>query len=154
MCNEDETIWLTYNGEIYNFRELRRDLAAKGHVFSSGSDTEVIIHGYEEYGEGLFNKLNGMFAFGLWDGVKKTLYLVRDRYGQKPLYYMLLPGGTAFASELKSLTEHSDFNGEIDIQSLSRYLLYEYIPAPHSIFAGVKKLLPGSLLKWKDWEKY
>jgi asparagine synthase (glutamine-hydrolysing) len=150
MCNEDGTVWITYNGEIYNFRELRSDLVGKGHVFSSGSDTEVIIHGYEEYGEGLFNKLNGMFAFGLWDDRKQVLYLVRDRYGQKPLYYWDSPKSIVFASELKSLIRHPALQKEIDIYSLSRYLLYEYVPAPHSIFKGVKKVLPGHFLKWQD----
>jgi len=150
MCNEDETTWLTYNGEIYNFRELRSDLVGKGHVFSSGSDTEVIIHGYEEYREEIFSKLNGMFAFGLWDSQKQVLYLVRDRYGQKPLYYWYSPIGIVFASELKSLIRHPALQKEIDIYSLSRYLLYEYVPAPHSIFKGVKKVLPGHFLKWQD----
>ena len=149
MCNEDKTIWLTYNGEIYNFRELKRDLVGKGHVFLSNSDTEVIIHGYEQYGEDIFNKLNGMFAFGLWDDRKQVLYLVRDRYGQKPLYYWHSARGIVFASELKSLIRHPDLKKEIDIHSLSRYLLYEYVPAPHSIFKGVKKVLPGHFLKWK-----
>ena len=150
MANEDGTAWITYNGEIYNFRELRRDLIAQGHVFSSNSDTEVIIHGYEQYGEKIFNKLNGMFAFGLWDSRKQVLYLVRDRYGQKPLYYWDSPAGIIFASELKSLIKHPGLKKEIDIHSLSRYLSYEYVPAPHSIFKDVRKLLPGHFLKWKD----
>lgn len=150
MANEDETVWITYNGEIYNFRELKRDLIARGHLFSSDSDTEVIIHGYEQYGEKIFNKLNGMFAFGLWDDRQQLLYLVRDRYGQKPLYYWHSPAGMVFASELKSLIKHLGFKKEIDIHSLSRYLSYEYVPAPHSIFKAVKKLLPGHFLKWQD----
>lgn len=148
MTNEDETIWITYNGEIYNFKELKSDLVRQGHVFRSDSDTEVIVHGYEEFGEGVFEKLNGMFAFGLWDNRKKSLYLVRDRYGQKPLYYWHSPAGIAFASELKSLIKHPGLNREIDVYSLSRYLSYEYVPAPHSIFKDVNKLLPGHYLKW------
>lgn len=148
MANEDETIWVTYNGEIYNFKELKNDLVRQGHVFRSDSDTEVIVHGYEEFGESVFNKLNGMFAFGLWDNRKQILYLVRDRYGQKPLYYWHSAKGIAFASELKSLIKHPDLNKEIDIYNLSRYLSYEYVPAPHSIFKDVNKLLPGHYLKW------
>ena len=148
MTNEDETIWITYNGEIYNFKELKSDLIRHGHVFRSESDTEVIVHGYEEFGESVFKKLNGMFAFGLWDNRKQVLYLVRDRYGQKPLYYWHSSKGIAFASELKSLIKHPGLNKEIDIYSLSRYLSYEYVPAPHSIFKDVNKLLPGHYLKW------
>ncbi|MFQ5714608.1 MAG: asparagine synthase (glutamine-hydrolyzing) [Candidatus Scalinduaceae bacterium] len=149
MTNEDETIWITYNGEIYNFKELRRVLARQGHVFRSDSDTEVIVHGYEEYGESIFNKLNGMFAFGLWDNRRQVLFLVRDRYGQKPLYYWHSLTGIVFASELKSLIKHPGLKKEIDIYNLSRYLSYEYVPAPHSIFKDVKKLLPGHYLRWK-----
>jgi len=152
MTNEDETIWVTYNGEIYNFKDLKRDLAARGHIFSSNSDTEVIIHGYEQYGEEIFNKFNGMFAIGLWDERNQTLFLVRDRYGQKPLFYWYASDNIVFASELKALMKHSDFRKEIDVYSLSRYLAYEYVPAPHTIFKGVKKLPPGHYLKWKDGE--
>ena len=150
MTNEDETIWITFNGEIYNFKELRIDLIRQGHVFKSNSDTEVIVHGYEEYGEGIFNKLNGMFAFGLWDNTNQALYLVRDRYGQKPLYYCHSQAGIVFASEIKSLLKHPDINSEIDIHNLSRYLSYEYIPAPHSILKDINKLLPGHYLKWDN----
>lgn len=152
MTNEDDTIWITYNGEIYNFKELKSDLVRQGHIFRSDSDTEVIVHGYEEYGESVFNKLNGMFAFGLWDNRKNSLYLVRDRYGQKPLYYWHSSKSIAFASELKSLIKHPGVSKEIDIYSLSRYLSYEYVPAPHSIFEDVNKLLPGHFLKWTDGE--
>ncbi len=152
MSNEDETIWITYNGEVYNFKELKNILVRQGHIFRSDSDTEVIVHGYEEYGDGIFNKLNGMFAFGLWDSRNQTLFLVRDRYGQKPLYYWHSPTGIVFASELKSLIRYPGLKKEIDIHSLSRYLSYEYVPAPHSIFKDVKKLLPGKYLRWKDRE--
>ncbi len=154
MTNEDETIWITFNGEIYNFKELRNDVVKLGHVFKSESDTEVILHGYEEYGESIFNKLNGMFAFGLWDNLNQVLYLVRDRYGQKPLYYWDSQAGIVFASELQSLIKHPDLNKEIDIYNLSRYLSYEYVPAPHSIFKDVNKLLPGHYLKWNGRNTY
>ncbi|GAX60368.1 asparagine synthetase [Candidatus Scalindua japonica] len=149
MANENETVWISYNGEIYNYRELKNDLIPHGHVFRSNSDTEVIIHGYEQYGEEIFNKLNGMFALGLWDAKREVLYLVRDRYGQKPLYYWHTSTDIAFSSELKSLTKYPYIKKEIDIHSLSRYLSYEYIPAPHSIIKDVKKLLPGHFLRWE-----
>jgi len=152
MANEKETIWITYNGEIYNYPDLRKDLINKGHVFSSNTDTEVIIHGYEQYGEDIFKRLNGMFSFGLWDDSIKSLYLVRDRYGQKPLYYYHSGKHILFASELKSLLKHPLIKREIDINNLSRYLAFEYVPAPYSIIKGVNKLLPGHFLKWKDGE--
>ncbi len=150
MTNEDETVWITFNGEIYNFKELRTGLIRQGHIFKSNSDTEVIVHGYEEYGEGIFNKLNGMFAFGLWDNTNQALYLVRDRYGQKPLYYCHSQAGIVFGSEIKSLLKHPDTGSKIDIHNLSRYLSYEYVPAPNTIINGLNKLLPGHYLKWSN----
>src|SRR5262249_28163700 len=103
MCNEDKTVWLVFNGEIYNYQELRQTLLAKGHIFSSTSDTEVIIHSYEEYGVDCLAKLRGMFAFALWDQKKRILFLARDRVGIKPLYYSQTDGSILFASEIKSL---------------------------------------------------
>lgn len=102
MANEDETVWITFNGEIYNYKPLRDDLLAKGHRFRSGSDTEVIVHGYEEYGEQICEKLGGMFAFGIWDSRAGKLLLARDRFGKKPLYVRTTSTGLAFASELKA----------------------------------------------------
>jgi asparagine synthase (glutamine-hydrolysing) len=144
MSNEDSTVWITFNGEIYNYREIRDIL--KGHRFASHTDTEVIIHGYEEYGEGIFNRLNGMFALALWDCTKQRLYLARDRYGKKPLYFWHQGSTFVFASELKSLVRHPEVPREIDPKGLSRYLLYEYVPAPHCIYKGIRKLLPGHFL--------
>lgn len=152
MPNEDKTIWLTYNGEIYNYKELKKKLKRSGHLFFSKSDTEVIIHGYERYGEKIFNKLNGMFAFALWDKHEDCIYLARDRYGQKPLYYSQIGNSLIFASELKALIKHPMVKKEIDIHSLSRYLANEYIPAPHSIFQNVYKLPPGHYLKYAKRE--
>jgi asparagine synthase (glutamine-hydrolysing) len=146
MCNEDGTVWITFNGEIYNHRDIRDDLIAKGHIFSSHTDTEVIIHGYEEYGETILNKITGMFAFGLWDANTQALYLARDRYGKKPLYYWQSGHVFAFASELKALLMHPDVQRVIDPEGICRYLLHEYVPAPHSILKGVHKLLPGHFL--------
>ena len=148
MANEDGRIWVTFNGEIYNYRELKKSLLARGHRFQSDTDTEVLLHGYEEYGESLFKRLNGMFAFGIWDSRQQLLYLVRDRYGQKPLYFWKHASGVVFASELKAFLQHPDFSREIDLQNLSRYLLYEYLPSPHTIYKGVNKLMAGHYLRW------
>jgi asparagine synthase (glutamine-hydrolysing) len=149
MTNEDQTIWLTFNGEIYNFQELRDELEDKGHVFSSRTDTEVIVHGYEEYGISIIEKLNGMFAFGLWDDRNRLLVLVRDRYGKKPLYYHLTDAGILFASEIKSLLCHREVPAQVDFKSLSRYLLFEYLPSPYCIIENVHKLPASHYLIWR-----
>jgi asparagine synthase (glutamine-hydrolysing) len=148
MSNEDGTVWITFNGEIYNFQTLKQELAEKGHRFRSGTDTEVIVHGYEQHGERFFERLNGMFAFGLWDERRHSLHLARDRYGQKPLYYWETPGGIVFASEMKAILKYPLFKPEMDPAGLFRYLAYEYLPASHTIFKGVKKLLPGHCLSY------
>ena len=152
MCNEDRNIWITYNGEVYNFQELRTELIAKGHSFKSNSDTEVVIHLYEEMGTGCLDRLKGMFAFALWDSDKRVLFLARDRIGKKPLYYSLYDRGIVFASEIKSLLRHPMITKEIDLRSLSKYLTYEYVPAPHSIFKAIKKVEPGHYLLYQDGE--
>jgi asparagine synthase (glutamine-hydrolysing) len=146
MCNEDGKIWLSYNGEIYNFRELRNELAAKGHTFKSSSDSEVIIHLYEEMGVGCLERLSGMFAFALWDDARHTLFLARDRIGKKPLHYAVYEGGIAFASEIKALLNHPKVVREMDLSSLNKYLTFEYVPAPNTIFKSIKKLEPGHYL--------
>ena len=149
LANETNTVWVTYNGELYNEIELRAGLEAKGHRYRTTSDTESLVHLYEEYGPGFVSRLNGMFAFGLWDSTRQKLILARDRMGQKPLYYTSLPsGGIAFASEPKALFEHPGVSRQLDPKSLARYLFYEYLPAPHSIWEGVHKLPPGHLLEW------
>ena len=145
MCNEDGTIWITYNGEIYNFRELRAELERNGHRFKSNSDTEVIIHLYEERGVRCLERLNGMFAFALWDRSEKTLFLARDRIGKKPLHYSLCDGGIVFGSEIKALLKHPKVAREIDLGSLNKYLSFEYVPAPDTIFKNVKKLMPAGV---------
>ncbi|HCX90887.1 MAG TPA: asparagine synthase (glutamine-hydrolyzing) [Deltaproteobacteria bacterium] len=146
MSNEDGKIWITYNGEIYNFKVLKSELEAQGHRFKSNSDTEVIIHLYEEEGIGGIHKLNGMFAFALWDGNNKRLFLVRDRLGIKPLVYYTDNKKILFASEIKSLLEDPSVPKEIDWEALNLYLTFNYIPAPWTIFKGVKKLEPGYYL--------
>ncbi|MBI2357754.1 MAG: asparagine synthase (glutamine-hydrolyzing) [Deltaproteobacteria bacterium] len=150
MSNEDASVWVIFNGEIYNFRELKMELEGKGHRFRSNSDTEVIVHLYEEVGTECLQRLQGMFAFAVWDARRQSLFLARDRIGKKPLHYALLDDGMAFASEIKALLEHPGVSREIDVASLSKYLTYEYVPAPDSIFKAIKKLKPGHFLLYQD----
>ncbi len=149
IFNEDESVSIVFNGEIYNFPELKETLIKKGHIFKTNSDTEVIVHLYEEYQEELLPHLNGMISFAIWDKNRETLFLARDRTGKKPLYYTEINGEIIFASELKALLKYPHFNKEIDHYSLYKYLAHEYVPTPHSIFKGVKKLPAGSYLLYK-----
>jgi asparagine synthase (glutamine-hydrolysing) len=146
LSNENETVWVTFNGEIYNFLELKSHLEASGHRFRTNSDTEVIVHAYEEHGEGCFRHFNGMFAMGIWDETRKRLLLARDRLGKKPLYYSFVNGNFLFASELKALMDHPNFSRQINPLSLTKYLFFEYIPSPHTIFKDAHKLSPASYL--------
>jgi asparagine synthase (glutamine-hydrolysing) len=150
ITNENSTIWLVFNGEIYNFLELRTSLQAKGHQFQTQSDSEVIIHAYEEYGADCVTRFNGMFAFALWDSVEQQLVLARDRFGEKPLYYALINQDFVFASEPKAILRHPGVNRELDLRSLSRYLAYEYVPWPHSMFKQIRKLPPAHVLIYKQ----
>jgi len=143
LCNEDGTIWTTFNGEIYNYLELRAELKEKGHVFKSHSDTEVLVHGYEEWGSKLPSKLKGMFAFAIWDERKKQLFLARDRFGIKPLYYYKNTNCFAFASEIKALKKNTTFSFSLSNQSICDYLAYRYVPSPNTIWSEVKKLPPA-----------
>ncbi len=153
MPNEDASIWVSYNGEIYNEPELRRDLESKKHHYRSTSDTESLVHLYEELGPRFVDRLNGMFAFALWDRPRERLVLARDRMGQKPLYYLLTDrGAIVFASEPKALLQHPEVPRALDPAGLARYLFYEYIPAPGSIWRGVKKLPRGHVLIWENGE--
>jgi asparagine synthase (glutamine-hydrolysing) len=146
MANEDRTVWLVYNGEVYNFRELRSELEARGHRFRTRSDTEVVVHAYETFGVDCVRRLRGMFAFALWDAARSRLVLARDRLGIKPLYYCEWGGRVAFASELKSLLQLSAVPREVDPEALDLYLTYGYVPSPHTAFRGVRKLPPGHVL--------
>jgi asparagine synthase (glutamine-hydrolysing) len=150
MCNEDESIWIVFNGEIYNFQELRHELEAKGHRFRNHSDTEAIVHLYEELGADCVTRLNGMFAFAIWDTRRRQLLLARDRMGKKPLYWTATSRGLLFASEIKALLQHPDVPRTLDHASLAKYLAFEYVPSPHSILAGVHKLPAAHLLLWRD----
>jgi asparagine synthase (glutamine-hydrolysing) len=143
---EDGTVTVVLNGEIYELEEHRAALAARGHRLRSRSDTEVIAHAWEESGERVPERLNGMFAFALWDHARAQLFLARDRMGEKPLYYMMADGWLVFASELRALLAHPAASAMLDLEGLARYLAYEYVPDPHSILAGVAKLPPGHVL--------
>jgi asparagine synthase (glutamine-hydrolysing) len=146
MSNEDGTVWVVFNGEIYNYRELTTDLAARGHRFATASDTEVLVHLYEEYGERCVEPLRGMFAFAIWDEPRRELLLARDRLGIKPLYYAATPDGFLFGSELKALIQSPWLTPRLDRRGLAAYLQYGYVPDPLSILDGVAKVLPGHTL--------
>ncbi|WP_435015349.1 asparagine synthase (glutamine-hydrolyzing) [Tundrisphaera sp. TA3] len=150
LSNEDGTVWVVFNGEIYNFPALRRRLEARGHTLRSTGDTEVLVHLYEDEGPGLFSHLRGMFAIAIWDVPRRKLVLGRDRLGQKPLLYRREPGRISFASELKSLLVGSDAPRRIDPIALDRYLTYGYVPHPTSILEGFHKLPPAHLAIWQD----
>ncbi len=150
MCNEDGSIHLVCNGEIYNYVDLKEDLRARGHVFRSGSDNEVLIHLYEQYGEDMLQRVNGMYAFALWDENTRTLLAAVDRFGKKPLYYALDSTRLAFASELKSLLLLPWVKRDVDPLAIDRYLSLRYVPAPLSLFKSVRKLPPASLMIWKQ----
>lgn len=143
MANEDKTVWVAFNGEIYDFAALRADLVGKGHVFQNRSDTEVIVHLYEELGEKCLEKLRGMFAIAIWDERKQKLILARDRVGKKPLYYYYDGSRVVFASEIKAILEAPGVTRDVDLQAFSDYLSFLYIPAPKSIFKNLFKVLPG-----------
>ena len=148
MFNEDGKVCVVFNGEIYNYRELAKELTAAGHVFRTHSDTEVIVHGWEQWGPDCLQRFNGMFGIAIWDSNAQTLFLARDRLGIKPLYYSLLPDGRLlFASELKALMQHPDLPRSLNECSVEDYLTFGYVPEPHTIFSGVHKLEPGCYLK-------
>jgi asparagine synthase (glutamine-hydrolysing) len=148
--NETGTVWVVFNGEIYNYRELRAELEAAGHRFSTASDTESIVHAYEQWGEGAFRRLRGMFGIALWDRASRTLLLARDRAGQKPLHYAERRGRVYFASEIKSLLVAGAVEPALDLEALDHYLAFLYTPRDASIFEGVRKLPPGHYLRWRD----
>ncbi|MBN1306118.1 MAG: asparagine synthase (glutamine-hydrolyzing) [Anaerolineales bacterium] len=150
ICNEDETIWIVFNGEIYNFPELRAGLEARGHTFRTRTDTECILHLYEEHGPGCVDYLRGMFAFAIWDGQEQQLLVARDRLGQKPLYYSRQGDGFYFSSELHSLLTALPDQPAINFQAVDSYLSLQYIPEPFTAFEGVYKLLPAHLLIWQQ----
>jgi asparagine synthase (glutamine-hydrolysing) len=151
ISGEDGSITIVFNGEIYNFLELKPQLEARGHKFKTHSDTEAIVHAYEEFGPDCLNDLRGMFALAIWDDRARRLFIARDRAGKKPLYYTVTPNGTlVYGSELKSLLEHPDVRGELDVKALDAYLVLGYVPDPLSIFRHIHKLPPGHYLTFAD----
>src|SRR5215207_3399306 len=152
MGNEDGSIQLVFNGEIYNHRQLRRELIARGHAMATSSDTEVIVHLYEDLGDGVVDALRGMFAFALWDTRRRRLLIARDRVGIKPLYFWEHRGGLAFASELRSMLAMPEFTPRVSAAAVAQYLTFGYVPETHCIFEGVRKLPPGHRLTWEPGE--
>src|SRR5688572_3957500 len=146
VTNEDGTVLLVQNGEIYNYEELREELVAKGHRFRSRGDTEVLVHLYEELGPGFAERLRGMFAIAVWDSRRRRVVLARDRFGIKPLYYSAKEGTLSFGSELRALAAHPGFSREIDARALEAYLAFNSVPGPLTIYQDACKLPPGSVL--------
>lgn len=150
IFNEDRSKCIVFNGEIYNFSELRTRLISKGHIFATNGDTETILHAYEEWGESCVEQLRGMFAFAIWDAKERTLFISRDRFGIKPLFYGEYQGGFCFASEMKALLIDDRFPREIDERALASYFSLSYIPGEMTIYKDIRKLLPGHNLTWRD----
>lgn len=148
MTNEDDIMIITFNGEIYNFKEIKEDLIKKGHTFKTNADTEVILHGYEEYKEKILDKLRGMFAFAIWDKNNKKLFCARDHFGQKPFYYGIFNDTFMYASEIKSLLYHPDFKKEVNKEALKPYLTFQTSVLEETFFKGVYKLRPGHYLTY------
>ncbi|MFQ5454188.1 MAG: asparagine synthase (glutamine-hydrolyzing), partial [Candidatus Zixiibacteriota bacterium] len=150
IFNEKKTMCITYNGEVYNYRELKKELIVLGHSFSTNSDTETILHAYEEWGEECVERLRGMFAFGIWDSKKQILFLARDRLGIKPLFYSFRNGKLVFASEIKSILVDSNFTRNINNEALAAYFMFSYIPSPKTVYDNINKLPAGHYLICKD----
>lgn len=151
MANEDGSVVVVFNGEIYNFEAIREELIAKGHVFKAKTDTEVLVHGYEEYGKALVHKLRGMFSFVIWDSRHKTLFGARDFFGIKPLYYgKLTNGGLIFGSEIKAFLDHPAFAKEVNRDALRAYLTYQYSAQQETFFKGVYKLPPAHFFTYQN----
>src|ERR1700730_9967706 len=150
--NEDGSIWVVFNGEIYNYQELRAELERLGHRFYTSSDTETLVHAYETWGPDCVNHLRGMFAFAIWDSNKKKLFLARDRFGKKPLYHAQADGVFLFASELKSILRYKGLSRALDYEAIDYFFTYMYVPSPLSIFKAVRKLLPGSYAIYENGE--
>lgn len=150
LSNEDESVWVTFNGEIYNYRELRDHLRGKGHCLRTSGDTETLVHLYEEYGPEMVSRLQGMFAFAIWDTKRRQLFLARDRMGIKPLYYARCAGDFVFASEPKAFFQHPALNPQANTESIWHYLTFRSVPAPGTFFEGISKVQPGHLVVVTD----
>ena len=143
IANEDGSVWIVFNGEIYNFHDLRQMLIQRGHRLATRGDTETIVHLYEEFGIDCLRHLEGMFAFAIWDSARGRLFAARDRMGEKPLHWAIFDGQFVFSSEIKGILKHPNARRQVDPEALQRYLALEYVPAPHSIFKGIHKLMPA-----------
>lgn len=152
MGNEDNTVQIVFNGEIYNYQSLREDLISKGYNFKTDSDTETIIHAYEEYGHNCVDHLRGMFAFAIWDANKEELFMARDRFGKKPLFIFRQNNSIIFASEIKSILQYNNYQQKVNLSSVWEYLSYRYVPGPDTLFKDIYKLSPGSCGLWKAGE--
>ena len=152
LYNEDRSLVLVFNGEIYNYQELREELAAAGHVFVSNTDSETLVHGFEEWGEGLVDRLRGMYAFAIWDTKRKRLFVARDIFGIKPLYYAQMNGTLMFASEIKAFMEHPKFDKIFNEDALGNYLSFQFVPTNETFFKGVFCLQPGHYFTYENGE--
>ena len=150
LSNEDDSVWIVFNGEIYNYKELRQYLESKGHIFRTHTDTEVIVHLYEEVGEACVEKLRGMFGFAIWDNRKKQLFLARDRVGIKPVYYWLSDTSLVFGSEIKAILADPEVRPEVLPRMIDRFLSFYYVPGEETLFKNIYKLAPGSYMVVKD----
>src|SRR6185503_15914921 len=150
--NQDRTSWIVFNGEIYNYLELREKLEKLGHTFYTNSDTEAIVHAYDEFGADCPNHLRGMFVFAIWNTAKQELFLARDRMGKKPLLYAEVNGQLVFGSEFSALLLHPDVGREVDNDAIHHYLSFMCVPAPMTAYKSIRKLEPGHSLRWKKGE--
>jgi asparagine synthase (glutamine-hydrolysing) len=150
MSDAEESVWVIFNGEIYNFKELRADLEGRGHCFRTNSDTEVIVHGYKEWGTDVFSHLNGMFGLAIWDVAKQRLVVARDAMGIKMIYYRVAGGQVTFGSEIRAVEAATDSRPEVDPVALNLFLRFRYTPSPLTIFRGIRKLAPGMMLVVED----
>jgi len=152
ISNEDGSVWIVFNGEIYNYQELREHLLSRGHVFKTRTDTEVIVHLYEEFGEGCVDKLRGMFAFAIWDNRNKLLFIARDRLGIKPLYYASSSKSLVFASEMKAILADPEVRREVEPATIDRFLSFNYTPGEETFFKNIRKLQPGHYIVVRQGE--
>jgi asparagine synthase (glutamine-hydrolysing) len=150
MSDQEESVWVVFNGEIYNFLELRRELEAYGHVFRTRSDTEVIVHGYKQWGDEVLNHLNGMFGLAIWDSRRRRLVLARDPFGIKLIYYRIEGDRVSFGSEIRAVLAATNDRAAVDPASLHLFLSYRYTPSPHTLFKGVRKLAPGTMATFEN----
>jgi asparagine synthase (glutamine-hydrolysing) len=150
MSDREESVWVVFNGEVYNFPDLRAELQGKGHVFRTRSDTEVIVHGYKEWGDLFLDRIRGMFALAVWDVARRRLLVARDAMGIKPIYYRVDRESVFFASEIRALSGGAHCRPEVDAASLNLFLRYRYTPSPRTLFKGVRKLAPGAMMIVQD----